>query len=326
MRALLRPLAVLLACLGLAAASLAATAGGGAADPGPAVLKAAAAHLGDGYVWGGTGPDTWDCSGFTSTLWHEVGGVKDVPRTARQQQAWAVAIPAEQALPGDLVFFGDPVTHVGLVDSRTTAKGRTTVTMVDASSSQKGVVRRPVWTTGTVRYGRVPRKGMTPVTPWTAPTPAPTPSPTATATPAPTPTPAPDRAKTASSTARPALAGLPVKDLAGGPVATRAARLARSAVGNTTLTDAQLVVNVWRRAGGTALRTDATRDVVTRTAHRVPLRDARVGDLVVYAAPAGHIGVYVGGGLMVDASRALGKVVLRPVWTAPGVQLARLPR
>lgn len=322
MRALLRSVAVLLACLGLAAATLASTAGGGAADPGPAVVKAALSHVGDTYVWGGTGPTSWDCSGFTSTLWREVGGAKDVPRTARQQQAWAVPIPAEQALPGDLVFFGDPVTHVGLVDGRTTTQGRTTVTMVDASSTQKGVVRRAVWTAGTVRFGRVPRKGMTPVTPWKAPTPPAKPAPTA----RPTPAAAPSTPPSTPPSARPALVGLPTRDLApSSPVAAKAVRLARAAVGSTTYTDVGLVTDVWRRAGGTALKAGTTRTALTKAARPVALRDARVGDLVVYAAPADHVGVYVGGGLMVDASRSLGKVVLRPVWSAPGVQVVRLP-
>jgi cell wall-associated NlpC family hydrolase len=57
----------------------------------------------------------------------------------------------------------------------------------------------------------------------------------------------------------------------------------------------------------------------------VPLAQARVGDLVVYGPPASHVGIYVGNGLMVDASRKLGKVVLRPVWAGPSLTLVRLP-
>jgi cell wall-associated NlpC family hydrolase len=65
---------------------------------------------------------------------------------------------------------------------------------------------------------------------------------------------------------------------------------------------------------------------IRNRSHRVLLRNARVGDVVVYPAPTGHVGIYLGGGWMVDASKALGKVVIRPVWAAPGVQVVRWSR
>jgi cell wall-associated NlpC family hydrolase len=320
LRALLQSAGVLLACLGLGAVSLAAT-GGAATDPGTAVVAAAATHLGDRYVWGGAGPHEFDCSGLTSTLWREVGGVTSVPRTSRQQQAWAVPLPIEQALPGDLVFFGDPVTHVGLVQSRTTTRTGTTVQMIDASSARKGVVSRPVWKTGTVRFGRVPRKGMVPVRPWT-----PAAAPKATPTPTPTPAPTPTAKPKAKAVAGPApLAGLPRTQLhPSSPLALRFAALARKQVGVTTWADVDLVRALWRQAGGATLPT--TRSGVSAAGRPVALADARVGDLVVYGPPASHVGIYVGNGLMVDASRSLGRVMLRPVWTSPSVQLLRLTR
>src|SRR5947208_1789562 len=103
-RSVVRALAVLLAAAACSGAVLAA------AD----VLQIAGQQVGDPYQWGGTGPDAWDCSGLTSYLWREVGGVDAIPRVARDQQAWAVPIPREQLLVGDLVFFGNPVTHVAL--------------------------------------------------------------------------------------------------------------------------------------------------------------------------------------------------------------------
>ena len=90
-----------------------------------------------------------------------MGGVRALPRVFRDQRAWTVAVPREQARPGDLVFFGHPVTHVGLL----TGDDR----MVDASQSRGGVVERAVWRSGVVRYGRVPRPGMPAVRPWTPP-------------------------------------------------------------------------------------------------------------------------------------------------------------
>ena len=130
-RSLQTAVGVVLACVALAATALAAS-GGADQDPAAAVLQIARQQLGDPYVFGATGPDSWDCSGLTSRLWREVGGVKDIPRVSRDQQAWAVPIPAEQLLVGDLVFFGNPVTHVALYAG--------TGTIVDASSSNHKVV------------------------------------------------------------------------------------------------------------------------------------------------------------------------------------------
>jgi cell wall-associated NlpC family hydrolase len=83
------------------------------------------------------------------------------------------------------------------------------------------------------------------------------------------------------------------------------------------------VRSVWHRAGGTLLPT--SRDALSAAGRPVDARELRIGDLVVYAAPFDHVGIYVGDGQMVDASRALGKVVLRPVWASPGRTLLRLP-
>lgn len=332
-----RGLLVLLACVAVASVSFAAAGESkGSKDPGVAVVAAAIARVGDTYTWGATGPATWDCSGFTSTLWREVGGVGDIPRTSRQQQAWAVPLPAEQVLPGDLAFFGDPVTHVGIVKGRSMrAGGELVVHMVDASSSQHGVVERDVWKTGTIRYGRVPRRGMTPVRPWTPPAvvapPAVVPSavlPAVVATAQSASRPVVPRTASAVATrprsGKTPLVGIPARQkVPSSALALKAVTLAKAALGNVRLTDVELVRNVWRRAGGTALPT--TRAALTAAGAPVKLADLRVGDLIVYASPGSHVGIYVGDGLMVDASRVLGKVVLRTVWAAPGVHLVRLP-
>jgi cell wall-associated NlpC family hydrolase len=291
-RRLTRVLGVLALCGGLASTTLAAKSGA-ATDPAAAVVAAARAQLGDAYSWGAEGPDAWDCSGLVYTTWR-AAGVRDVPRVSRQQAAWAVPIPVEQVLPGDLVFFGAPVTHVGIVTSRT----GTAVRMVDAASSRKSVVERAVWRTGVVRYGRVPRPGMPRVRPWT-------PAPAVVAAPGPLTLPA--RTQAASSSR----------------VALAAAALARRALGSADPGDGTFVRDVWRRAGGPLLPSEKT--ALAASGRPVTLADARVGDLVVYGPPASHVGIYVGNGLMVDASRRLGKVVLRPVWASPTLRLVRLP-
>jgi cell wall-associated NlpC family hydrolase len=86
-----------------------------------------------------------------------------MPRVSRDQLEWAVPIPREQLLVGDLVFFNEPVDHVAIY----AGDGR----IVDASSARAGVVERPLWRAAVVRYGRVPRPGMPAVLPWSPPPP-----------------------------------------------------------------------------------------------------------------------------------------------------------
>ena len=191
--------ALLLAASLTAAAGGSASASAGAATPAARpdkaaidVVAAARTHLGDAYAWGGTGPHAWDCSGLTSVLWRTVGHVARIPRVAADQQAWAVPLPSEQALPGDLVFFGDPVTHVGIY----VGNGQ----IVDASSSRHQVVQRRLWTSAHLRYGRVPRPGMPPVAPWG---PSPSASPSSGASPSTAFTPSPSASPSASARPRP---------------------------------------------------------------------------------------------------------------------------
>jgi peptidoglycan DL-endopeptidase CwlO len=76
-------------------------------------------QLGKPYLWGGTGPDAFDCSGLVMMAYRTAG--IDIARTSEQQWATEVRIAPSQAQPGDLVFFagadGTPTSpgHVGLV-------------------------------------------------------------------------------------------------------------------------------------------------------------------------------------------------------------------
>ncbi len=340
-RAVVLAVVALLLAAGAVSASPATAADAAPDRASAAVLAAVRAQLGDPYVWGGNGPDGWDCSGLSS-LWRTAGGASRMPRTSRDQQAWTVELPREQARPGDLVFFGHPVSHVGVL----TGDGR----MVDASESRGGVVERAVWTSGVVRYGRIPRPGMPAVRPWTPPAlPAPAPSgvvvdtppaparpsrsravvPKAPAPKAPAPKapaskpPAPKASPGGTGATLVPLAGLPTgQTRPSSPVARRAAALAKAEAGRTTWTDLALVRTSWQRAGGRAL--PDSREAVAAQGRRVALSDARAGDLVVYNAPATHLGTYLGGGLMADASATMGRVVVRPVYTTASVRLVRL--
>jgi cell wall-associated NlpC family hydrolase len=76
-------------------------------------------QLGKPYQWGGTGPDSFDCSGLVMMAYRAAG--IDIPRTSEQQWAWGPRVSANRVQPGDLVFFvGADGTvknpgHVGLV-------------------------------------------------------------------------------------------------------------------------------------------------------------------------------------------------------------------
>jgi cell wall-associated NlpC family hydrolase len=75
-------------------------------------LAFARAQIGKPYVWGATGPDSYDCSGLTQAAWKAAG--VDLPRVTYDQVNAGTTVPLSDAQPGDLVFFYDDVTHVGL--------------------------------------------------------------------------------------------------------------------------------------------------------------------------------------------------------------------
>lgn len=66
------------------------------------------------YVYGGTTVNGFDCSGFTSYVFNQVG--RSLPRTAAGQYAGTSRVSRDQAQPGDLVFFnqGGGIDHVGI--------------------------------------------------------------------------------------------------------------------------------------------------------------------------------------------------------------------
>ncbi|MEU4142156.1 C40 family peptidase [Streptomyces parvulus] len=75
-------------------------------------LAFARAQIGKPYVWGATGPGSYDCSGLTQAAWKAAGVT--LPRVTYDQVNAGTTVPVSQALPGDLVFFYDDLSHVGL--------------------------------------------------------------------------------------------------------------------------------------------------------------------------------------------------------------------
>ncbi len=80
-----------------------------------AVVAEADDQLGVPYVYGGTTPSGFDCSGFTRWVYEHALGI-DLPRTAAEQSALGKSVSMDELKPGDLLFWGSGsgVYHVGI--------------------------------------------------------------------------------------------------------------------------------------------------------------------------------------------------------------------
>ncbi|KIZ14573.1 C40 family peptidase [Streptomyces natalensis] len=75
-------------------------------------LAFARAQIGKPYVWGATGPSSYDCSGLTQAAYKAAG--VDLPRTTWDQVKVGQRVATSDLQPGDLVFFFDDISHVGM--------------------------------------------------------------------------------------------------------------------------------------------------------------------------------------------------------------------
>jgi hypothetical protein len=131
---------------------------GGASGPGSAkgnaITDFAERYLGTPYVWGGTSPSGWDCSGFTEFVYDHFGWTP--PRTSEEQFGWVKRIAAP--VPGALAFFaGSPIDpppgHVGIVTSPNT--------MIDAYGTGYGTIYNTInGSSGTVMGFGIPPSGF----------------------------------------------------------------------------------------------------------------------------------------------------------------------
>jgi peptidoglycan DL-endopeptidase CwlO len=75
-------------------------------------VDTAKAQLGKPYVYAGSGPDVFDCSGLTMYAWAAAG--VSLSHNAAAQYDSLPHVSINQLEPGDLVFFGSPIHHVGM--------------------------------------------------------------------------------------------------------------------------------------------------------------------------------------------------------------------
>ena len=100
------------------------------------ILKSAKKHLGGKYVWGGTKPKGFDCSGYVQYLYKKEGIT--IPRTAYAQSKVGRYVTRGELKRGDLLFFltdkrrNIPITHVGMYIGNDE--------FIHAASKKKGII------------------------------------------------------------------------------------------------------------------------------------------------------------------------------------------
>lgn len=100
------------------------------------ILNNAKKHLGGKYVWGGTKPKGFDCSGYVQYLYKKEG--VSLPRTAYAQSKVGLYVTRSELKRGDLLFFltdkkrNIPITHVGMYIGNDR--------FIHAASRKKGII------------------------------------------------------------------------------------------------------------------------------------------------------------------------------------------
>jgi cell wall-associated NlpC family hydrolase len=111
-----------------------------------AAVQYALAQVGDAYVYGAAGPNAFDCSGLTMMAWAQAG--VSLPHSSSAQMSSGSPVSQSQLAPGDLVFYYQPVSHVGIY----IGNGQ----IVHAANPSTGVRVDPVFSmpySGAVRVG-----------------------------------------------------------------------------------------------------------------------------------------------------------------------------
>lgn len=119
-----------------AVASTASSSSSSATGSAASVIAFVKAQVGDAYVSGGTGPNSWDCSGLVQAAFRSVG--VDLPRVSQAQSTAGTQVSLSNLQPGDILYWGGAGSayHVGVY----VGGGE----FVGAQNSSTGVVQRPL--------------------------------------------------------------------------------------------------------------------------------------------------------------------------------------
>ncbi|SDR86490.1 C40 family peptidase [Corynebacterium timonense] len=101
---------------------------------GERIVEIARTKIGSPYVYGASGPDAFDCSGFTSWVYAQAG--KSIPRTSQAQANGGTPVPLDQLQPGDIVAYYGGASHVAIY----AGNGK----IIDALNSGTPVGERPL--------------------------------------------------------------------------------------------------------------------------------------------------------------------------------------
>lgn len=77
------------------------------------LITLAKSEVGKAYVWGATGPSSFDCSGLVQYVFKNAAGIS-LPRTTYQQVKVGQTVSMSNLQPGDLLFWGSAPYHVGI--------------------------------------------------------------------------------------------------------------------------------------------------------------------------------------------------------------------
>ncbi|NBV65730.1 MAG: peptidoglycan endopeptidase [Actinobacteria bacterium] len=75
-------------------------------------IRYALKQIGDRYVFGAAGTITWDCSGLTMRAYQQAG--VSLPHSSAAQSRYGRSVSYSSAKPGDLLFYGRPISHVAI--------------------------------------------------------------------------------------------------------------------------------------------------------------------------------------------------------------------
>lgn len=154
-RALPRRAAVVVAAAGLCltgvSTTTSSTASAASSTPAATAIHFALAQLGKPYVWGATGPGSYDCSGLTSAAYRAAGIA--IPRVSRDQYRLLPRVSRSHWRPGDLIFFASDTSRASTIHHVAIFMGKGW--MLDAPHQGTVVQIQPIHS-GLMRYAARP--------------------------------------------------------------------------------------------------------------------------------------------------------------------------